>query len=269
MGSPTSTRGPARGTATRPRFAPFRVGVKDPEPEVWLTPGEFQPDLDPSLERTMDWEAAERDTPRGVDQPWRAVPRSWTEAMTVSGTAPVARRGVIIPKGELERRAVSLPSGIDQRTVMRIRRRQPQRVRIERRVYAALADLVFAIGALWLADEFLGGTTIMTKVHAGIGTQTFEQVIARDRPATVWIAAGVLVLLNSVIALGITGRTAGRWLAGISVRRRRDLAPPGIPRALLIAVCAPLGPLGAFLAWRNPEHQTIADAVSDTAALTD
>lgn len=260
---------PRSSTATRPAFAPFRVGVTEPEPEHWLTPGEFQPELQPSLDRPMDWDEAERNTQRNTGEPWRNLPTSWIDAMGKMGTVSRARRRIPIPLGDAEGRAVSFPTGFDSRQVMRIRRAQPQRVRIERRVYAGLADVVVAIGALWAADEFLGGTTIMTKATAGLGAQTLEHVVTRDRPLIVWLIAALVVVLNSFVAVALTGRSAGRWLASIHVRRRTDLRTPGFLRAALIVACAPVGPIGAFLAWRHPRQQTIADAVSDTVTLTD
>jgi hypothetical protein len=260
---------PRSNTVPRPAFAPFRVGADDPGTDTWLTPGEFQPELQPMQEREIDWDEAERTTPRATTRPWRDLPSSWVEAMGATTSSRRQRRGAPIPEGPLERHAVSMPTGLDHRSVLRIRRPQPARVRVERRVYAGLTDLVVAIGALWACDEFLGPTRIMTQVRSGIGTQTLEQVVSRDRPLTVWLVAAAIVLLNSFVAVALTGRSAGRWLAGVRVCRRRDLQPPGVTRALILLACGPLGPIGVVLAWRHPRQQTIADAVSDTVALTD
>jgi uncharacterized RDD family membrane protein YckC len=234
---------------------------------TWLSAGEFE-NLPTA---NTDWVAAEASTPRETATPWRHVPVEWAQATNQTVRPARSTHVTARPTG------TSLPSGVTVKSVLKIRRPIPERARLARRVYAGLADLVSTIGVMWAADEVLGTESILTNVRAGVtaggladrGVNTVEVVILRHRPIEVWAIMAAWVLCNSVIMLAMTGRSLGRWLAGITMKDRMTLRPPGFARAVTHLLFAPLAPFMYWVARRTELQATPTDRLSNTVTLSD
>jgi hypothetical protein len=247
-----------------------RSNVATLEPPTWLSAGEFE--NMPTSE--TDWVAAEANTERRTSSPWRQTPTEWAQAAS-QVTAPVVR-----PQRASTTefsRGTSLPSGVTIKNVLKIRRPMPERARIARRVYAGLADLVSTIGVMWAADELLSTESMFTKVKSGVtaggladrGANTVEIVMLRTRPVEVWMIMAAFLFLNSVVLVALTGRSVGRWLAGVTMRDRMTLRAPGFTSALTHLLFAPMAPAFYYLARRTELQATPTDRLSRTVTLSD
>jgi hypothetical protein len=243
------------------------AGVSVLDESTWLSGGEFA--NIPTA--TTDWELAEAQTERATGTPWATVPAEWSAATSrvvrpQRATQPAARAA-----------GTSLPTGLTVKGVLKIRRPIPERARIARRVYAGLADLVATIGVTWAADEILSTESMFTRVREGVtaggltdrGVNTVEIVIMRQRPAEVWAIMAAWMLFNSVIMLALTGRSVGRWLAGITMKNRMTLRPPGFASALLHLFMAPIAPALYWVVRRTELQATMTDRLGRTVTLSD
>ncbi|MBI4083355.1 MAG: RDD family protein [Candidatus Lambdaproteobacteria bacterium] len=123
------------------------------------------------------------------------------------------------------------------------------------RLFALLFDYVLIVTALKLLDQLTLGEHWDLRAHAGLlGGQPWP-----------W-ALGTLGLLLAKDLAG--GRSLGKWLTGIAVRRAdAPAAPPAAGALLLRNATLPLLPVEALLVFTDPYTRRLGDRLAGTVCV--